>query len=113
MNMGTASTAKMDDKEQGFDAEAEQRGRDEHARVAANAAAGKAAERRAGSTEEIDATEEVVAALASFNGMTKTEMARHLIGLNKEQLAALRSRFIDAMTAVDTGYKATVELRRP
>ena len=103
----------MDDKEQGFDAEAEQRERDEHARVAANAAVGQAAERRAGSTEKMSVAEEVIEALANFEGMRKFEMARHFVSLTTEQRDALRSRFIDAHTAVDTGYKATVELRRP
>ena len=90
-------------RHRGYDAEAEQRERDEQARVSANVSAGQAAERRAGATEETRGADDVVAALASFEGMAKSEMARHLKGLTTGGRAALLSRFLNARGAgVDT-----------
>ena len=90
-------------RHRGYDAEAEQRERDEQARVSANVSAGQAAERRAGATEETRGADDVVAALASFEGMAKTEMAAHLAGLTTGGRAALLSRFLNARGAgVDT-----------
>ena len=90
-------------RHRGYDAEAEQRERDEQARVSANVSAGQAAERRAGATEETRGADDVVAALASFEGMAKSEMAAHLAGLTTGGRAALLSRFLNARGAgVDT-----------
>ena len=89
-------------RHRGYDAEAEQRERDEQARVSANASAANAAERRAGATEETRGADDVVAALASFEGMAKTEMAAHLAGLTTGGRAALLSRFLNARGAEDT-----------
>ena len=46
--------------------------------------------------------DDVVAALASFEGMAKSEMAAHLKGLTTGGRAALLSRFLNARGAEDT-----------
>ena len=84
-------------RRQGFDAEAEQRARDEAAVAASKAAAERAAERAAEEARRAAAADEVLAAMAELEGTSTADLARRLTSLDAVGRAAAVSEFIAAM----------------
>ena len=84
-------------RRQGFDAEAEQRARDEAAVAASKAAAERAAERAAEEARRAAAADEVLAAMAELEGTSTADLARRLTSLDAAGRAAAVSEFIAAM----------------